>query len=59
MKLSDKMNGGLYGAILIIVSNLIVQRDWGITLFSVAVFAIGGLIWRPLITFMSGNQKMF
>lgn len=59
MKLSDKMNGAFYAVILVIVSNLILQNDWGITLFVVGVFAIGGLIWQPLITFMSNNTENY
>lgn len=56
MKLSNKINGGLYAAIILIIGNLIVQNDWGIVLFVAGVFVIGGIIWRPLITFMSSDN---
>ena len=57
MKLSNKINGGLYAAIILIIGNLIVQNDWGIVFFVAAIFVIGGIIWRPLITFMSDKNK--
>ena len=57
MKLSNKINSGLYAAIILIIGNLIVQNDWGVVLFVASVFVIGGIIWRPLITFMSDKNK--
>ena len=57
MKLSKKISGGLYAAMILIIGNLIVQNDWGIVLFVAAIFVIGGIIWRPLITFMSDKNK--
>lgn len=57
MKLSKKINGGLYGAIIIILSNLIIQEDWGITLFVAMAFAIGGIVLPRLITFMSDDTQ--
>lgn len=57
MKLSKKINGGLYGAIIIILGNLIIQGDWGITLFNAMVFAIGGIVLPRLITFMSDDAQ--
>ena len=57
MKLSKKISGGLYAAIILIIGNLIVQDDWSIVLFVAGVFVIGGIIWRPLITFMSDEKK--
>ena len=57
MKLSNKINSGLYAAIILIIGNLIVQNDWGIVLFVAGVFVIGGIIWRPLIIFMSDKKK--
>ena len=57
MKLSNKINSGLYAAIILIIGNLIVQNDWGVVLFVASVFVIGGIIWRPLIIFMSDKKN--
>lgn len=57
MKRFNKVRPLLYGGAIIILANLMIQDDWGLTLFSAIAFVIGGLILPRIITFMSDNKK--
>lgn len=57
MKIFNKIKPLLYGGAIIILANLMLENDWGLTLFSVIAFVIGGLLLPKLITFMSDNKK--
>jgi hypothetical protein len=57
MEISDNTKFILYGGAIILITNLIIQDDWDITLFSAIIFVLGGLILPPLFRFMSNIKK--
>lgn len=57
MRISKNKKDIIGTGISILVWNLIFPQDWGIALFSAAVFIIGGLTLPTLFRFMTNNKQ--